>query len=370
MQKKMRVSFSSTPPDIKIIASRKCQDAEDTWKQLSKEYEVALDLENQAQQLRRQIFGSRIISRTDVGDLGRDVKSLQRVFPCGGKMAVIVDDREDVWANGIQQNQGGEPPPNLLVVKPYHWKPFLGFADVNNAAGADITRDPNMNNNMKQLKNNKAVDWNKNKLMEHQKKEEKEIQLKWIKDILIRLHERFYISSISERQRDQLTVSSLLKQMRLEVLGCPGKSATNVVLSGLVPLHRQQQPQHVSIARPPVVRYAQDLGATVLPDITKDVTHVIAARDGTDKLKKARETLRGCAIVHVSWLMDCYWSMSKQDVKDHWLGAPPLANEENHQKRLLLTGSDDSEDEDEEEEDDDDDEDFATEFENDFMEQS
>ena len=363
IQKRMRVSFSSTPPDIKIIASRKCQDAEETWKQLSKEYEVALDLENQAQQLRRQIFGSRIISRTDVGDLGRDVKSLQRVFPCGGKMAVVVDDREDVWANGIQQNQGGEPPPNLLVVKPYHWKPFLGFADVNNAAGADITRDPNMNNNLKQMKNNKSVDWNKNKLLEHQKEEEKEIQLKWIKDILIRLHERFYISSISESQRDQLTVSSLLKQMRLEVLGCPGKSATNVVLSGLVPLHKQQEPQYASIARPPVVRYAQDLGATVLPHITKDVTHVIAARDGTDKLKMARETLRGCATVHVSWLMDCYWSMSKQDVKDHWLGKLPTANEENHQKRLLLTGSDESEDEDE------DDEDFATEFENDFMEQ-
>lgn len=39
-----------------------------------------------AHALNRKIFGSRIISRTDVGDLGRDVKDLRRAFPCGGTM--------------------------------------------------------------------------------------------------------------------------------------------------------------------------------------------------------------------------------------------------------------------------------------------
>ena len=43
-------------------------------------------LEAKALELRRTMFGSRIVSRTDVADLGRDVKSLRRVFPCGGKM--------------------------------------------------------------------------------------------------------------------------------------------------------------------------------------------------------------------------------------------------------------------------------------------
>ena len=45
------------------------------------------------------MFGSRIVSRSDVGDLGANVKSLKRVFPDGGRMSVILDDREDVWAN-------------------------------------------------------------------------------------------------------------------------------------------------------------------------------------------------------------------------------------------------------------------------------
>ena len=43
-------------------------------------------MESRVLEIRNRIFGNRIISRTDVGDLGRDVKSLKRVFPCGGSM--------------------------------------------------------------------------------------------------------------------------------------------------------------------------------------------------------------------------------------------------------------------------------------------
>jgi RNA polymerase II subunit A-like phosphatase len=53
---------------------------------LRKQLEEAEALEVEATSLRRKLFGSRIVSRTDVGDLGADVKSLKRVFPCGGVM--------------------------------------------------------------------------------------------------------------------------------------------------------------------------------------------------------------------------------------------------------------------------------------------
>lgn len=53
---------------------------------LRKKLDEAERLEIAAVDLRRKIFGSRIVSRTDVGDLGKDVKSLKRVFPCGGVM--------------------------------------------------------------------------------------------------------------------------------------------------------------------------------------------------------------------------------------------------------------------------------------------
>lgn len=44
--------------------------------------------------------------------LGRTLwQSLERIFPCGLDMALIVDDRDDVW-RGAQAN-------NLLLVRPY-----------------------------------------------------------------------------------------------------------------------------------------------------------------------------------------------------------------------------------------------------------
>jgi RNA polymerase II subunit A-like phosphatase len=196
----------------------------------------AEDLELKARELRQQVFGSRIVSRTDVGDLGRDVKSLKRIFPCGGTMSAVVDDREDVWANAKDNSDKtikGEPPDNLLLVKPYHWKPFVGFADINNAAGADLSGSGPGN--------------------ESDPKIEADKQLLWTKRILEDLHQRYYRQS-SEGKRT--TVPETLKTMRREIL-----MGSKMVLSGLVPLHRQSA--SFLKTRPPFVRYAQNLGAKV-----------------------------------------------------------------------------------------------------------
>ena len=196
---------------------------------LQAELLTAEALESKAKSLRQSVFGSRIISRTDVGDLGRDVKSLKRVFPCGGTMAAVVDDREDVWANAKDNSKGtikGEPPDNLLLVRPYHWQPFVGFADVNNAAGADLSGSGPA-------------------------KQDK--QLLWTKEILEKLHQRYFQQSAKGNRQ---TVPETLKQMRKEVL-----MGSNIVLSGLVPLHKQAN--NGTVARPHFVRYAQNLGAKV-----------------------------------------------------------------------------------------------------------
>jgi len=218
-QKKRKVSFQVSEADT-----------EETVKTLQAELRSAVLLESKARDLRQRVFGSRIVSRTDVGDLGRDVKSLKRIFPCGGSMAAVVDDREDVWANAKDNSMGtikGEPPDNLLLVRPYHWQPFVGFADINNAAGADLSGSGPA------------------------KSDE---QLLWTKKILENLHRRYYEQS-SEGKRK--TVPEMLKQMRREVLmGC------NVVLSGLVPLHKQSNTGAV-VARPHFIRYTQNLGAKV-----------------------------------------------------------------------------------------------------------
>jgi len=50
-------------------------------------------LEVKARELRQKVFGSRIVSRTDVGDLGQNVKSLKRIFPCGGEMTLSMIEK-------------------------------------------------------------------------------------------------------------------------------------------------------------------------------------------------------------------------------------------------------------------------------------
>ena len=194
----------------------------------------AKKMEDKALDLRQRIFGSRIFSRTDVGDLGRDVKSLKRIFPCGGTMAVVVDDREDVWANAEAITR--EPPHNLLLVKPYHWKPFTGFANVNNEAGIDITNNSSNSNNNSDKENNG---------------EDKDQQLLWTKNILERLYDRFYANEESQKK----PVWQHLQEMRQEIL-----DGTRLVLSGLVPLHRQSRTDR---PRHHVIRHVQNLGAQV-----------------------------------------------------------------------------------------------------------
>ena len=300
--------------------------------ELKKELEDAERLEAEAWDLRQRVFGSRVVSRTDVGDLGRDVKSLKRIFPCGGTMAAVVDDREDVWANASDNSDEtvkGEPPENLLLVRPYHWQPFLGFADVNNAAGDDLSGGSTM----------QGADPDK----------ETDAQLLWTGQILKELHTRYY-AQMDESNRK--TVPEVLSEMRREVL-----KGTKLVLSGLVPLHKKTV--GTNAPRPPMIRYAQSMGAKLLDRVQPGVTHVVAAKDGTDKALAARR-IPGCMLVKASWLVECFWSLSRRDVIPHLMdpGSAVIT-----QQLQLDTKMDNSSDGSADSEDDD----LAAEFEDELM---
>lgn len=280
-KKRKKVTFGALPKnDVQV----------DRMEEMIGQLQGVENREKRAMTLRQRIFGSRIISRTDVADLGRDVKSLKRVFPCGGMLAAIVDDREDVWANAENNN---EPPGNMLLVRPYHWSEFMNYADVNNAAGEDVV-------------GNKG------------NKDDTDKQLLWTGDILRRLHKRYYNDSISLEERNSLTVPSLLKIMRREVLG---NNRVHLLLSGLVPLHKQKREWGINHPRPAIIRYAEELGAKVLFDVSDQLTHVVAARDGTDKILRARK-IPGCFVLKVTWLMECFWSLSCRSVLSHLMGNP------------------------------------------------
>ena len=279
-QKRKRVTFGDAPASAKSDET-----TQEDVDRLKAELVAAEKLENEALAMRQKLFGNRVVSRTDVGDLGRDVKSLQRIFPCGGSMAAVVDDREDVWANAeeMKAKQRGEPPQNLLLVRPYRWASFLGMADVNNASGVDLTGQDTSDGTDRQLL--------------------------WTADILKRLHDRYYKSSVPT------TVPDTLETMRKEVLaGC------RLVFSGIIPLHKQKLGPNVP--REPLVRYAESLGATILNTVTKSTTHVVAAKDGTDKVLAARR-IEGCRIVQASWLMECMHSVSRRDESAHFLNGKP-----------------------------------------------
>lgn len=269
--------------------------------------------------------------------------------------AAILDDREDVWANAKNNVTGrpGEPPDNLLLVKPYHWKPFQGYADVNNASGQDLS---------------KKTDDKQSSAKPDEK--ESDSQLLWTADILRRLHERYYSTTLSEEEREKISVPSLLQSMRKETfLRYP---QVKVVFSGLIPMSQQNKQLQV---RPHVVRYAEELGAEVLPSISNEVTHIVAARDGSEKIRQARKGVPGCFIVHTSWLMECYWSIKRRDVRPYHMGPMPSGlqalrqqpiaaknKKKEEENTVLLAGN--SEEEEEESEDD-----FAADLESEMMNQ-
>jgi RNA polymerase II subunit A-like phosphatase len=372
--KRKRVAFGEAPADQRTDEATSQQ-----LEELRRELEEAEDLERKAVEARQRLFGSRVVSRTDVGDLGKDVKSLRRIFPCGGTMAAVVDDREDVWANARDEaasatksrKRPGEPPDNLLLVRPYHWDTFVGFADVNNASGADFSSDP-------QGKGSKPGE--SSSLLKRASSESDQ-QLLWTADVLRRLHERYYPGSASddngvgdEDDASRPSVPEILAEMRREVLrGC------SIVLSGLIPIHRQNHAD-AERPRPTIERYVEDLGGRVLPAVTSEATHVVAAKDGTDKTLAARR-VPGCAVVRTLWLMECVWSLTRRDEVPHLLGPaprrqPPSANSDpvspgavpaqvlrplaDSKKENSSASSEDGDDDDEDDE-------FAAELENEFL---
>jgi len=72
----------------------------------------------------RCYFQNRIVSRTDTPDL-RTSKSLERLFPEGLDMALVVDDNEKVYI------QNGEQMGNLISCQQYHfWPPNMGEINI------------------------------------------------------------------------------------------------------------------------------------------------------------------------------------------------------------------------------------------------
>ena len=65
----------------------------------------------------KKLFGGRIVSRDDFSEGKFNQKNIKRLFPHDDSMAVVIDDREDVWIEGT----GADHLPNLIRAAPYYF---------------------------------------------------------------------------------------------------------------------------------------------------------------------------------------------------------------------------------------------------------
>ncbi|KAJ3069699.1 putative tubulin polyglutamylase ttll1 [Podochytrium sp. JEL0797] len=287
----------------------------------------------------RKLFNDRILSRDESGSFQE--KRIGRLFPGEGeKMAVVVDDRGDVW----------QWCKNLIRIKPYDF--FVGIGDINEPIGtaakaasdfkqsgilpvappsAKPPTDTNPPTNstststappataeptpeeqdIKDLASTltaaanetpelaakhlqETLDTIQQHALQRQESSRPLLQRRPVlhdddeelMDVLGRLqriHGEYY--DAAEVESDVRSVMDGMREVCLE--GC------EFVFSGVVPLG-------VDIKRHDLYRFATMFGATVAKEVTENTTHVIAAKLGTDKVNKAFRY--GITVVHPDWL--------------------------------------------------------------------
>ncbi|KAF0984225.1 hypothetical protein FDP41_007402 [Naegleria fowleri] len=238
---------------------------------------------------KRELFADRILSRDECPDI--NTKTLSNVFPCSDKSVLVIDDKTDVWKNNAD---------NVIQIAPYdYFRRIFGVQlDVNNAPGNDADRKQLMPS----AQPPRPVNY---KIIENTIDDyEEDDQLDVVYNLLEKVHTEYFKDLTSNEDVDNKDVKIILKEKKKDILR--GK---HIVFSGVIPL--QQDPkQH------PAWRIAQDLGATCYTDISPNVTHLVAGRKGTEKVRKI-EQMPGVHIVHESWLYACMKYLKKQNEFDY-----------------------------------------------------
>jgi len=100
-------------------------------------------------------------------------------------------------------------------------------------------------------------------------------------------------------------IKRVMPAMKMRVL-----SGVRIVFSGVLPLGTDIQSADIST-------WAKTFGATITDKLTRDVTHVVAARAGTAKVKQAVK--RGIKVVGTSWLIESMQRWRKLDERPYLL---------------------------------------------------
>ncbi|KAF6038550.1 hypothetical protein EB796_003147 [Bugula neritina] len=148
--------------------------------------------------------------------------------------------------------------------------------------------------------------------------EDKDTYLERLTDILVDCHQEFYKRDCEPKSKSpgkrtkakaslsQQTVASVLSANRKEVLeGCV------LAFSGLFP-------QSISLYHSLAYSIATKLGAQVAVNVEDNVTHLVASRLGTKKVRQAASN-PSCTIVHPDWLWLTWYNFQRENELQHIL---------------------------------------------------
>lgn len=230
-------------------------------------------------------FGKRIVSRTDHPDLGLE-KCLSRLFLQDWSMAVVLDDRDDVWKKEQQSH--------VICIRPYLFFQQLfpsgaHVAEVNNAAGL-ASVDSLVAGDSSASKSNPA---------DITSPVDDDVGLLKSLDSLQTLHTKYY--ELMDGGDPSPNVGTIMQSMRRSVLkGC------HLCFSGLIS-PKLRNPQHHKLW---VI--ATNLGARVTLTLTSQTTHLLTTSVESEKSKESLK-LGNIYICHPDWLLNCHWHILRED---------------------------------------------------------
>lgn len=276
---------------------------------------------------KRVYIGDRIVSRLDGQAVKAESidKSLDRIFLKDSSMAVIIDDRQDVWKG--DQNQ------QLLLVRPYmYFYPNSamtkavgahdGISEVNNAPGMSGTSGTTSNGAalspvISLYGNPGAV----KKTAPHESPEftEEDNQLLRCLEILKDIHQRYYEMANQSKANSQIqanqpvptkmSVPSILNEIRKSVLaGC------TITFSGVIPTNDPHPEDHF------LWKLADSLGAQISMELLPRTTHLLSFTTGTKKVTTClTERSKDVWVLHPDWLIYCKWTLARAEEKTFML---------------------------------------------------
>ena len=184
----------------------------------------------------RKYFSDRIVSRSDVAG-GAEAKSLDRIFIGeSSKLAVIIDDREDVWSTKDSKHSQVD---HLLLVRPYIYFSGPNIIEANNSSGHTGALNPVIS-----LCNAGSIVTTAPQFSDAFS--EADDQLKRCADVLNKIHGTYYQSVYSK------SVASIITDMKFTVL-----SGCTITFSGIIPVNDPSPRSHL------LWRLAESLGAQV-----------------------------------------------------------------------------------------------------------